>query len=193
LNVKTWICLKTEQRQKISFRKKDFLTILNTTGEWVMTSAKNEYMELAIKEAMKGMRHNHGGPFGAVIVRQGEVIAAAHNEVLKSSDPTAHAEVLAIRRASKKLGKFDLSDCDLYSTCEPCPMCFAAIHWAKMTTLYFGCSRQDAAAIGFDDAYIYSVLQGKASHQQVQSRVLQQTTCLHLFELWKQKADKKTY
>jgi guanine deaminase len=158
-----------------------------------MTTDKADFMELAIKEAELGMHHNHGGPFGAVIVCRGEVIAAAHNEVLKSCDPTAHAEVLAIRRASHKLGRFDLSDCELYSTCEPCPMCFAAIHWAKMTTLYFGCTREDAAAIGFDDAYIYSVLQGRATHLQVHSQVVEPSACLHLFELWKFKSDKTSY
>ncbi len=153
----------------------------------------NAFMHLAIREARQGMRHNHGGPFGAVIVRQGLVIARAHNQVLKSNDPTAHAEVLAIRRASRKLGRFDLSDCELYSTCEPCPMCLAAIHWAKMTTLYFGCSRQDAAAIGFDDAYIYSVIQGTAAHQQVQSRQMETGDCLQLFQSWQTKTDKITY
>jgi guanine deaminase len=158
-----------------------------------MTTDKSVFMDMAIKEAQTGMQHNHGGPFGAVIVRQGKVIAVAHNEVLKSCDPTAHAEVLAIRRASQTLAKFDLSDCELYSTCEPCPMCFAAIHWAKMTTLYFGCTREHAAAIGFDDAYIYSVLQGRATQLQVHSQVLDQPACLHLFELWNSKPDKKNY
>ncbi len=89
----------------------------------------NEFMELAIKEAEKGIRANEGGPFGVVIVRNGEVIAQNHNQVLGTNDPTAHAEMNAIRDASKKLGTFDLSDCEIYSTCEPCPMCLGAIHW----------------------------------------------------------------
>src|SRR5512136_691190 len=110
-----------------------------------------KFMRMAIREAEKGMRRNEGGPFGAVIVKDGKVVARAHNRVIKTNDPTAHAEVVAIRKATAKLKRFDLSDCEIYASCEPCPMCFAAIHWAKMRTLYFGCSRKDAAAIGFDD------------------------------------------
>ena len=98
---------------------------------------KNYFMRIALKEAEKGMEKGEGGPFGAVIVKDGEIISKAHNEVLKTNDPTAHAEMVAIRRASKKLGRFNLSDCDIYSTCEPCPMCFSAIHWAKIKKLYF--------------------------------------------------------
>jgi len=154
---------------------------------------KKEFMEEAIKEASKGMRENDGGPFGAVIVKDGEIIASSHNEVVSSFDPTAHAEVLAIRRASKKLGRFDLSDCEIYSTCEPCPMCFAAIHWAKIKTLYYGCTKLDAADIGFDDKFIYDVIKGETQEKKVFAYPFQRDACLNLFDEWKKKEDKTEY
>ena len=153
----------------------------------------NKFLQLAVDEAFTGMRKGEGGPFGAVIVKNGEIIARAHNQVIQSHDPTAHAEVQAIREASKKLGRFDLSDCEIYSSCEPCPMCLAAIHWAKMHKLYFGCSRSDAKEIGFDDQYIYEVIQGKADKQQVQPEQIDRTECLAPFKEWQQKEDKTRY
>lgn len=119
-------------------------------------------MQIAVEEAFEGMRKNDGGPFGAVIVRNGKIIAKGHNKVLGTNDPTAHAEITTIRKACRILKRFDLSDCEIYSSCEPCPMCFAAIHWAKMKKLSYGCTRKDAANIGFDDKFIYDVIQGKA-------------------------------
>jgi len=123
-----------------------------------------DYMEVAIKEAKKGIKNKDGGPFGAVIVRKNKVVSKSHNLVLKSNDPTAHAEINAIRKASKKLKKFDLSDCELYTTCEPCPMCYFAIHWAKIKTVYFGATRIDAAKIGFSDKDLYDIFKGKKSY-----------------------------
>ena len=139
------------------------------------------------------MRSNEGGSFGAVIVRNGKIIARGHNLVIKTNDPTAHAEIVALRRASKKLKRFDLSDCEIYSSCEPCPMCFSAIHWAKMKKLYFGCTRDDAAKIGFDDKFIYDVIQGKAAKKQVKAVHLDRKDCLNLFKEWQNKNDKKQY
>jgi len=104
-------------------------------------------MKAAIEEARKGFNRDHGGPFGAVIVKDGVLLANAHNEVLKTNDPTAHAEVLAIRRACALLESYDLSDCEIYSTSEPCPMCFSAIHWSRLKRLYFGTTRNDVAVI----------------------------------------------
>jgi guanine deaminase len=153
----------------------------------------NPFMEVAIQESKIGLRSNHGGPFGAVIAQSGKIIAQAHNQVLLTNDPTAHAEILAIREASRKLRRFDLSDCEIYSTCEPCPMCFAAIHWAKLTKLYFGCTREDAASIGFDDKFIYDVIRGTADVQQVQQSQIQRPACLHAFDEWKAKTDKEMY
>jgi guanine deaminase len=105
----------------------------------------NNLMEEAFKEAQKGMEVGDGGPFGAVVVRSGEIIASAHNEVLKTNDPTAHAEITAIRRASEALGTYDLSDCILYTSCYPCPMCMGAIFWARIPTVYYASSMDDAA------------------------------------------------
>lgn len=150
-------------------------------------------MKQALDEAFNGMRRDDGGPFGAVIVKAGEIIAVGHNEVIKTNDPTAHAEIVAIRKATKKLGRFDLSDCEIYSTCEPCPMCYSAIHWAKMKTLYYGATRFDAAKIDFDDQYIYDVIMGKASKEQVAKHHIDHEHCLAPFEEWANKQDKVKY
>jgi guanine deaminase len=153
----------------------------------------DKFMNIAIKEAYNGMNKNEGGPFGAVVVQNGKVIARAHNQVIQTNDPTSHAEIVAIRKASKKLGRFDLSDCELYSVCEPCPMCFAAIHWAKIKRLYFACTRRDAARIGFDDNYIYKVIKGTATKQQVKISQMGREKCLPLFNAWGKKPDKTQY
>ncbi|MEN8152967.1 MAG: nucleoside deaminase [Acidobacteriota bacterium] len=158
-----------------------------------MDKKEKEFLNIAINEAEKGMNDNDGGPFGAVIVKDGNIIAAAHNEVISSNDPTAHAEIIAIRKASKKLGRFDLSDCEIYSTCEPCPMCFAAIHWAKIKTLYFGCDNRDAAKIGFDDKFIYDVIRGNSVEKQVKTIQSGRDECLTLFKSWENKKDKVQY
>jgi len=153
----------------------------------------NKFMKLAVEEALEGMRAEDGGPFGAVIVKDGEIIATAHNRVIESNDPTAHAEINVIRKASKLLGRFDLSDCEIYSQCEPCPMCFAAIHWAKMKTLYVGANRYDAADVGFDDQYIYDVINGKATKEQVEIIHIDHDECLVPFTEWSKKEDKVKY
>jgi guanine deaminase len=150
-------------------------------------------MKAAIEEARKGFNHNHGGPFGAVIVRDGEMIANAHNEVLNINDPTAHAEILAIRKACSLLGNYDLSDCEIYSTSEPCPMCFSAIHWSRLKRLYFGTNRDDVAVIGFDDSLIYDILSGKAQVVQMESINVERDSCLGLLEEWEAKPDKVLY
>jgi guanine deaminase len=115
-------------------------------------------MKTAVEEANSGVAAGHGGPFGAVIVRGGEIIARDHNRVLLTNDPTMHAEVAAIRGAAALLGRFSLHDCEIYSTCMPCPMCLGAIMWAKIPKLYYGLSAADAAEIGFDDDYIYDFI-----------------------------------
>lgn len=111
----------------------------------------NEYMEVAIDEAHYGIRHGHGGPFGCVIVKDGRIIAKTHNEVIRRKDATNHAEIRAIQIASKKLRNFDLSGCELYVTGRPCPMCRAAIQWAKIATVYYGCDYEDAKNVGFEE------------------------------------------
>ena len=152
------------------------------------------FMKIASEEAVAGARNNEGGPFGAVIVREGEVVARGHNEVLKSNDPTAHAEMVTIRRAAAALGRFDLSDCVLYTSCEPCPMCLSAIYWARIPTVFFGCSKEDAADIGFDDQAIYEYIRHPEQHQAELCLIPQDLEeCLRNFEEWRNKADKTMY
>ena len=120
-----------------------------------MESYKREFMQKAIDLAKENVIHGNGGPFGAVVVKDGEIIAMASNEVVSSNDPSAHAEVLAIRRACKKLGQYQLTGCEIYSSCEPCPMCLGAIYWARPERVYYAGTRKDAAHSGFDDDFIY--------------------------------------
>ncbi len=150
-------------------------------------------MALAVEEAKNGVEAGHGGPFGAVIVRHGEVIAAAHNLVLATNDPTAHAEVTAIREASNFLGRFDLSDCEIYTTCEPCPMCLSAIHWARIPKIYQGATRLDAAEAGFDDSYLYDMLKGRDVEERVEVVNLERRACLEPMKLWHERLDKTPY
>ena len=114
-----------------------------------------KFMQRALDIALERMRANMGGPFGAVIVRDGEIVAEGWNEVTSTNDPTAHAEVVAIRRACARLKTFSLADCEIFASCEPCPMCLGAIYWARLRRLYFANPREEAAAIGFDDEFIY--------------------------------------
>ncbi|MBU1089170.1 nucleoside deaminase [Patescibacteria group bacterium] len=144
----------------------------------------NSFMNLAIAEAEKGLATGDGGPFGAVIVRAGKILARAHNEVLKNNDPTCHAEIQAIRAASQKLKCFNLSDCEIYSNCEPCPMCLAAIYWARIPKLYFGATRADAAKIGFADKIIYDAIGGKAACERVEKIQVAREKCLQPFKKW---------
>ncbi len=113
-------------------------------------------MEEAIRLARINMEQDHGGPFGCVIVKDGSIIASAHNEVLSTNDPTAHAEMVAIRRACQQLGHHQLQGCEIYTSCEPCPMCLGAIYWSRPDRVYYAATQKDAAGAGFDDAYIYS-------------------------------------
>lgn len=126
-----------------------------------MSSSNIRFMEIAIEEAKKGIQSGDGGPFGAVIVKDSEVIATGHNEVVGTNDPTAHAEITAIRRACKKLGTFSLEGTILYCTGEPCPMCFAAIHWARIDRVYYCCKKSVASRIGFDDTEIEEIIRGE--------------------------------
>ena len=153
----------------------------------------NTFMERAIQEAHDGVRSGDGGPFGAVIVKDGKIVAAAHNMVLSTHDPTAHAEVTAIREASRALGRFDLSDCEIYTTCEPCPMCLAAIHWARIPHIYQGVDRRDAASIGFDDEYLYDAICGKDVEERITVETLDRDACFEPMKQWTDKDDKTPY
>ena len=150
-------------------------------------------MQLAIEPAKEGMNAQRGGPFGAVIVCNDAVIAVAHNEVLGTNDPTAHAEIVAIRRATAKLGRFYLPDCEIYSTCEPCPMCLSAIHWAGIRKLYFGADRHDSAIGKFDDVFIYQLMEGTADSPLLHPEIIGKKECAELFHLWNAKEDRIMY
>ena len=140
------------------------------------------YMVLAIEEALRGIKNQDGGPFGCCIVKDGKIIALSHNKVILTHDPTSHAEIEAIRTASKNLGTHDLEGCVLYTTCEPCPMCLFAIMWAKIETVYFGCDRKDAANIGFRDEKFYSYLKDNID---INLKQINRKECLDLFQQYK--------
>ena len=151
----------------------------------------NRWMQVAYDEALKGMLANDGGPFGAVIVKDDEIIASGHNMVLHSNDPTAHAEVNVIRDASRKLGTFDLTECELYASCMPCPMCLGAIFWARIPLVYYGATEHDAAKGGFDDHRFYEMMRGQ-NHDIVLKQIDYEATA-RLFDLWLQKEDRQLY
>jgi guanine deaminase len=151
----------------------------------------NRWMKIAYDEAVSGMLANEGGPFGAVIVKDGKVIAKAHNKVLASNDPTAHAEVNAIREASKVLGTYDLSETVLYTSCEPCPMCLGAIFWARIQTVYYGATKEDAQRGGFDDAKFYDMFSN--DKEGIKFERLDGEESAKLFDLWNQKSDAQIY
>ena len=151
-----------------------------------------EYMRQSIRLAIDNIRHS-GGPFGAVIVKDGKVIATGANRVTSTNDPTAHAEILAIREACRKLGTFRLDGCQLYSSCEPCPMCLGAIYWAHISHLYYGASQHDADAVGFGDEFIYSELSKSPSQRTLPTENLLPTEALQPFTAWTETADKTEY
>ena len=152
-----------------------------------------QLMRAAIAEASAGLAAGDGGPFGAVVTRDGLVIARGHNQVVGLNDPSAHAEVQAIRAACRELGTFDLSGCEIYATCEPCPMCFSAIHWARLDRVHFGASRGDAAAVGFDDAAIYDVLAERCEPAFDVQRGVDADACRRLMQQWRDDEDRVPY
>ena len=151
------------------------------------------FMREAIKEAEAGMRHGRGGPFGCVIVRRGEVVARGNNRVTSTNDPTAHAEITAIREACSRLNTFSLPDCEIYTSCEPCPMCLAAVYWARIPTLYYANTRSDAAAIGFDDDFIYQQIPLLPEQRTLAMKPLLRDEALAAFHEWDAKSDKVRY
>lgn len=155
-------------------------------------SSPEAFMREAIKLSAESVRSG-GGPFGAVIVRDGEIIARGENRVTVCNDPTAHAEVSAIREAAARLGTYDLSGCEIYSSCEPCPMCLGAIYWARLDKLYYAGTRADAANVGFDDAHIYEELPLEPSQRELPTETLLREEAQRVFEAWTEKADKKEY
>ena len=151
-----------------------------------------KFMRLAIEKSLESV-DNGGGPFGAVIVRDDEVVAAASNSVTTDNDPTAHAEVNAIRMACKKLGTFDLSGCEIYASCEPCPMCLAAIYWARIDKLYYANTKADADKIGFSDNFIYEEFAKPESQRSIKITAMMRDEAIAAFKKWENKEDKTEY
>lgn len=153
---------------------------------------KEDFMRMAIRLSVENIK-NDGGPFGAVIVKNGDIIATGVNRVTASCDPTAHAEVNAIRAAAAKLETFDLSGCEIYTSCEPCPMCLGAIYWARLDKMYYGNNKTDAKNIGFDDSFIYDELELKPEDRKLPSEILLHNEAIKAFETWTTKEDKIEY
>jgi guanine deaminase len=154
---------------------------------------KEKFMRKAIELSLSKMRGNHGGPFGAVVVRNGKIIGRGWNRVTSTNDPTAHAEVSAIRDACNKLKTFQLGDCELYTSCEPCPMCLAAIYWARLKQVYYANTRKDAAKIKFDDEWIYREVAAPISRRKLPMKQLLRPEALKVFAEWQAKSDKISY
>jgi guanine deaminase len=153
----------------------------------------NPFMARAIQLSIDGVNSGRGGPFGAVIVRDGRIIAEGANQVSSTNDPTAHAEILAIRRACEKLRVFELKDCELYTSCEPCPMCLGAIYWARLSRIYFASTAEDAAKAGFDDSFIYSELKQARAQRSIPTIQTMREEALAGFRAWAEKPDKIPY
>lgn len=152
-----------------------------------------EFMRHAIGLAQSGIDGNSGGPFGAIVVKDGQIIGEGCNRVTSTNDPTAHAEVVAIRDACERLQAFQLEGCTIYTTCEPCPMCLGAIYWARPEKVFIGCTRDDAAKIGFDDEMIYEELARDFSERRIKLEILLRDEALELFHKWEIKPDKVEY
>lgn len=158
-----------------------------------MNNLQEKFMQEAIDLALENVK-NGGGPFGAVVVKNGKIVGRGVNHVTKNNDPTAHAEVNAIRDACNHLNSFQLIDCEIYSTCEPCPMCLGAIYWARPKKLYFASTKHDAAAIDFDDSFIYSELELPYEKRKIETKKeFMRAESLKIFEEWKNKIDKIEY
>lgn len=150
----------------------------------------NDFMKLAVEEAEKGIASNEGGPFGCVIVKNGEVVGKGHNQVVKNNDSTCHGEMMAIRDACRKTGNFDLSGCELYTTGEPCPMCFGAILWANISKVFYGCNIKDTEKIGFRDRRFYE------DSEKIKAELFEENgreECLELYRKYSQMFEKTNY
>ncbi|MBL7782632.1 MAG: nucleoside deaminase [Saprospiraceae bacterium] len=152
-----------------------------------------QLMREAIRQSKAGMDKGEGGPFGAIVVKDGRIVGRGNNRVLATNDPTAHAEVVAIRDACQNLGSFQLDDCEIYTSCEPCPMCLGAIYWARPKRVYFGCTRTDAANIQFDDDFIYEEIGAPLEQRKIPMIPLLREEALVVFREWQEKSDKTLY
>ncbi len=158
-----------------------------------MTEKDKVFMQRAIELAGKGMENGFGGPFGAVVVKDGAIIGEGYNRVTATNDPTAHAEMMAIREACRHLNSFQLEGCTIYTSCEPCPMCMGAIYWARPEKVYYACTSKDAAAIDFDDHHIYEELQKPDGQRRIKFERIMRPEALKVLRQWEEKTDKKSY
>ena len=154
---------------------------------------EEKFMDMAIELAREGMLSGKGGPFGSVIIKGEEVVGKGCNEVISSLDPTAHAEIVAIRDACKNLGNFQLEDCEVYTSCEPCPMCLGALYWARVKKVHYANTRHDAAAIEFDDDFIYKEINTSFRQRQIPFIHLPHPDAIEVFRQWKEMEDKFKY
>lgn len=154
---------------------------------------EEKFMQAAIGLSKKGIDNGEGGPFGCVIVKDDTIVGRGNNKVTSSNDPTAHAEVVAIRDACKNLGTFQLDGCEVYTSCEPCPMCLGAIYWARPKAIYFANNRQDAAAAGFDDSMIYEEMAASLGERKIPILSVGREEAIKVFEEWKSKENKTSY
>lgn len=159
----------------------------------MITEKDKEFIKRAIELSKKGMDNNAGGPFGALVVKNGEIIAEGYNKVTSSNDPTAHAEVVAIREACEKLNSFQLEDCFIYTSCEPCPMCLGAIYWARPKAVFYACTKEDAAEIGFDDQFIYKEIETDIGNRKIKFINLDREEGKKVFNSWKDKEGRTEY
>jgi tRNA(Arg) A34 adenosine deaminase TadA len=154
---------------------------------------QTQYMRRAIEIAKEGMLSGKGGPFGCVIVKGGQIIGEGSNSVTSTNDPTAHAEIVAIRNACRTLNSFQLEECEIYTSCEPCPMCLGAIYWARPSKVWYACTHEDAAAIAFDDKFIYDELKLKPQDRHIPFSQILREEALVVFKMWCEKSDKVRY
>jgi guanine deaminase len=152
-----------------------------------------DWMKAAIALSVEGVRHGEGGPFGAIVVKDGKIVGRGNNQVTTTNDPTAHAEVVAIRDACKNLGTFQLDDCVIYTSCEPCPMCLGAIYWARPSQVFYACTKADAAASGFDDQFIYDEIDKDLGNRRIPFVQIGRAAAQEAFRIWDAKADKVEY
>jgi guanine deaminase len=154
---------------------------------------QNEFMQEAIRLSIENVRSGNGGPFGAVIVKDGKIIARGTNKVTSDNDPTAHAEMVAIRNACKELESFQLHGCEIYTSCEPCPMCLGAIYWARPDKMFFGNTKENAAAINFDDQFIYEEMELPYQNRKLKTTQIMNEEASEAFTMWSKSNDKIDY
>jgi tRNA(Arg) A34 adenosine deaminase TadA len=154
---------------------------------------EEKFMNEAILLSERGMQNNEGGPFGCVVVKGDKIIGKGYNKVISTNDPTAHAEIIAIREACKNLGAFQLDGCEIFTSCEPCPICLGAIYWSRAKIIYYANTREDASEIGFDDSMIYDEIKADLKERKIPAINLGREEALKAFKIWSEKKDKEGY